>query len=206
MNNTYIPNILKEKLSLSLNYFYGLIYLSIFIFLLISLFSFDINDNSFLTKSSQSVNNLGGEIGSHLSSFIFYTFGMVGYAFIIFFFTISFLTFLKRRPKHFFIRLFILFISLILIPQTFVHINLDVSFVKQIEDWGVLSKSLYLIHQINYISYSLSVIGLILFFFSLNIHQFFKVPSFNSKNFLKLKKNCLQPLKIKKNQLFQECQ
>ena len=75
MNNNYIPNILKDKLSLFFGYFYGGFHFFIFIFLTISLLSFDINDNSFLTKSSQPISNLGGEIGSYVSSFIFYTFG-----------------------------------------------------------------------------------------------------------------------------------
>ena len=191
MNNTYIPNILKDKLSLYLNYFFGLIYLLIFIFLVISLFSFDINDNSFLANSNQLINNLGGEIGSYVSSFILYTFGLTGYGFAVFFLIMSFLTFIKKRPKHIFIRLLLFFMSLILIPQTLVHINLDVNFINQIEDWGVISKNLYLVHEINYISYALSLIGLILFLSCLNIHQLFKNPSFNIQNFLKKEKRQL---------------
>ena len=79
MNNTYIPNILKDKLSLFFKYLYGLIHLLISIFLLAVLLSFDINDDSFLTKSSQSISNWGGELGSYISSFILYTFGLLGY-------------------------------------------------------------------------------------------------------------------------------
>ena len=78
MNNSYIPSILKEKLSLFFTYSYGIVHFIIFIFLSISLLSFDINDNSFLTKSSQTTNNLGGEIGSYVSSFIFYTIDVAG--------------------------------------------------------------------------------------------------------------------------------
>ena len=163
MNNTYIPNILKDKLSLFFNYFFGLIHFLIFIFLVISLFSFDINDNSFLTKSSQSINNLSGEIGSYVSSFIFYTFGLVGYSFILFFLIFSFLSFIKKRPQHFFIRLLLFFISLILLPQTFLQINLEVKFIEQIEDWGIIAKNLFFIHQISYVSYFLTFIGVFLF-------------------------------------------
>ena len=188
MNNTYIPNILKDKLSLFLNYFLGLIYLLVFFFLIISLFSFDINDNSFLTNSSQSINNLGGEIGSYISSFILYTFGLTGYGFVIFFFILSVLTLIKKRPKQFFIRLFLVFISLILIPQTLLQIKLDINFINQIEDWGTISLNLYLLHEINYISYTLSIIGVILFLSCLNIHQLFKIPSFKIQNFLKKEK------------------
>ena len=188
MNNTYIPNILKDKLSLFLNYFLGLIYLLVFFFLIISLFSFDINDNSFLTNSSQSISNLGGEIGSYISSFILYTFGLTGYGFIIFFFIMSVLTLIKKRPKQFFIRLFLVFISLILIPQTLLQIKLDINFINQIEDWGTISQNLFLFHENNYISYALSIIGVILFLSCLNIHQLFKIPSFKIQNFLKKEK------------------
>ena len=188
MNNTYIPNILKDKLFIFLNYFYGFANLLVAIFMAISLFSFDINDNSFLTESSQSINNLGGEIGSYISSFIFYTFGLVGFAFILFFFIISFLTLINRRPRHIFIRLFLFFISLILLPQIFFQINYNVNFIDQIEDWGVISKSLFSIHQINYVSYSLSFIGVILFFSCLNINQLLKIPSFKIQNFIKTEK------------------
>ena len=188
MNNTYIPNILKDKLSLFLNYFLGLIYLLVFFFLIISLFSFDINDNSFLTNSSQSISNLGGEIGSYISSFILYTFGLTGYGFIIFFFIMSVLTLIKKRPKQFFIRLFLVFISLILIPQTLLQIKLDINFINQIEDWGTISQNLFLFHENNYISYALSIIGVILFLSCLNIHQLFEIPSFKIQNFLKKEK------------------
>ena len=182
MNNIYIPNILKDKLSLFFNYFYGLINLSIFIFLIIALFSFDINDDSFLTKSSQPINNLGGVIGSYISSFILYTFGLLGYSFILFFFVTSFLTFIKKRPEHFFIKLFVFFISLILIPQAIIYKNLNINFLHQIEDWGVISNKLYLVHQINYFSYVLSFIGVVLFFTALNVHQFLTIPKFKIRN------------------------
>ena len=198
MNNTYIPNILKDKLSLFFNYFYGLIHFLIFIFFVISLFSFDINDNSFLAESSQSINNLGGEIGSYVSSFIFYTFGIAGYAFILFFLTISFLSFIKKRPPHFFIRLLLFFVSLILLPQTFLQINFDVNFIEQIEDWGIIAKNLFLIHQISYISYFLTFIGVVLFLSCLNIHLLFRNPAFKIQNFTKNEKKLTQVSKNKK--------
>ena len=183
MNNTYIPNILKDKLSLFLNYFFGFIYLLVFIFLALSLFSFDINDNSFLTKSSQSISNLGGEIGSYISSFIFYTFGLTGYAFILLFLTTSLSILIKKNSKFFFIKLFVFFMSLILIPQTFIHLGIEPQLLPQIEDWGLISKKIYLIHEINYISYILSLTGIGLFFFCLNIAQFLKIPRFKIQNF-----------------------
>ena len=185
MNNTYIPSVLKEKLSLFINYFYGLAHLLFSIFLTISLLSFDINDNSFLTQSNQSTSNLGGEIGSYISSFIFYTFGLIGYALIIFFLSISSFAFLKKKIRYLFLRLFLFFISLVLIPQTFLYINLNINFLEPIEDWGIVSKNLYLIYQHNYISYFLTFIGIILFIACLNIHQYLKLPSLKIRNFAK---------------------
>ena len=175
MNNSYIPSILKEKLSLFFTYSYGIVHFIIFIFLSISLLSFDINDNSFLTKSSQTTNNLGGEIGSYVSSFIFYTFGLMGYAFILFFFITSFLVLRKKKPKFFFIRLFLFFISLIFIPQTFIYMDVNLNAIDHIEDWGIVSKNIYLIHKINYLCYFLSFVGIILFLSCLNLHQLFKI-------------------------------
>lgn len=198
MNNNYIPNILKDKLSLFINYFYGLIHLLVFLFLILSLFSFDINDNSFLTNSSQSINNFGGELGSYAASFVLYTFGIVGYLLIFFFLIMSLMSFLNRRSRYFFIRFFLFTISLVLIPQTFLHINLNFNFIKQIEDWGIISYNLYLIHQIGYLSYTLSFIGIVIFFGCLNIHKFFKIPSLRINNFLKSEKKLSTNLNFKK--------
>ena len=188
MNNTYIPNILKDKLSLFFKYLYGLIHLLISIFLFAALLSFDINDDSFLTKSSQSISNWGGELGSYISSFILYTFGLLGYAFIFFFLVMSILTFIKTRPKHLFIRLLLFFISLILIPQTFLFLNLEIKFIEQIEDWGIIAQNLYTIHQFSYVSYFLTFAGVILFFSCLNIHHLFKIPRFKIQNIFKNEK------------------
>ena len=102
MNNTYIPNILKDKLSLFLNHFYGLVNLLIFIFLIIALFSFDINDDSFLTKSSQPINNLGGW-WVHIFQVLFYILLVCLVICLFYFFKI--ITFIKKRPEHFFIKL-----------------------------------------------------------------------------------------------------
>ena len=188
MNNTYIPNILKDKLSLFFKYLYGLTHLLISIFLFAALLSFDINDDSFLTKSSQSISNWGGELGSYISSFILYTFGLLGYAFIFFFLVMSILTFIKTRPKHLFIRLLLFFISLIFIPQTFLFLNLEIKFIEQIEDWGIIAQNLYTIHQFSYVSYFLTFVGVILFFSCLNIHHLFKIPRFKIKNIFKNEK------------------
>ena len=204
MNNTYIPSVLKEKLSLFINYFYGLAHLLFSIFLTISLLSFDINDNSFLTQSNQSISNLGGEIGSYISSFVFYTFGLFGYALIIFFLSISSFAFLKKKIRYLFLRLFLFFISLVLIPQTFLYINLNINFLEPIEDWGIVSKNLYLIYQHNYISYFLTFIGIILFIACLNIHQYLKLPSLKIRNFAKKENKTPIYPKIKKEPIISQ--
>ena len=188
MNNTYIPNILKDKLSLFFKYLYCLTHLLISIFLFAALLSFDINDDSFLTKSSQSISNWGGKLGSYISSFILYTFGFLGYAFIFFFLLMSILTFIKTPPKHLFIRLLLFFISLIFIPQTFLYLNLEIKFIEQIEDWGIIAHNLYTIHQYSYVSYFLTFVGIVLFLSCLNIHKLFKIPRFKIQNFFKNEK------------------
>ena len=90
MKNTYIPDILKDKLSLFFNYFRSLLFILFSLFLFLSLLSFDINDNSFLTNSSGQTNNILGSLGSYFSSFILYTFGLFGYGLVlVIFFCIS---------------------------------------------------------------------------------------------------------------------
>ena len=103
MQNTYIPDILKDKLSLFFNYFRSLLFILVSIFLFLALFSFDINDNSFLTSSSEQTNNILGSLGSYLSSFILYTFGLFGYGLVILFFSISLQLFFKKKYRECFI-------------------------------------------------------------------------------------------------------
>ena len=89
MKSNYIPQIFKEKFSLFANYFYGVFLLLVSILSALALFSFDINDNSLLTSTNSVSGNLLGTIGSYLASFIFYTFGVMGYLIILFFFIFS---------------------------------------------------------------------------------------------------------------------
>ena len=90
MKNNYIPEIFKEKFILFINYFYGLFLLLLSILSCLALFTFDINDNSLLTSTSRASENLLGTIGSYFTSFIFYTFGIMGYLIIIFFIILYF--------------------------------------------------------------------------------------------------------------------
>ena len=85
MQNSFIPNILKEKFILFGKYIKIITYFFISVFLFLSLLSFDINDDSFLSKSSMPTNNIFGDAGSYISSFIIYTFGIMGYFIVIFF-------------------------------------------------------------------------------------------------------------------------
>ena len=117
MKNNYIPEILKEKFSLFFNYLYGFLLLLVSILSALALFSFDINENSFLTSSNKISENLVGNFGSYFASFVFYTFGVLGYMLIIFFLIYSILVFLKKDPNYIFIRMLVFFASLILIPQ-----------------------------------------------------------------------------------------
>ena len=77
MKNNYIPDVFKEKFLHLLRYFYALIFFFIAIFSALALLTFDINDNSFLTNTSNVTQNLLGNIGSYFASFIFYTFGVL---------------------------------------------------------------------------------------------------------------------------------
>ena len=85
MKNNYIPDIFKEKIIQSYRYLYALLFFSISILSCLALLTFDISDNSFLTSTSNDSQNLLGDVGSYFASFIFYTFGALGYLIIIFF-------------------------------------------------------------------------------------------------------------------------
>ena len=84
MNNNFIPDFFKEKILLSLKYIYSILLLFLSVLSLLALITFDINDNSFLTSTSNSSQNLLGDFGSYYASFIFYTFGVLGYLIILF--------------------------------------------------------------------------------------------------------------------------
>ena len=92
MKNNYIPEVLKEKISKTIYFIYGTFLILASIFSALALFTFSINDNSFLTKTSNQSQNLLGDPGSYYASFLFYTFGIFAYLIIIFFFFIRFLS------------------------------------------------------------------------------------------------------------------
>ena len=121
MQNSFIPNILKEKFILFGRYIKIIAYFFISIFLFLSLISFDINDDSFLSESSMPSNNIFGDAGSYISSFIIYTYGIMGYFIVIFFIIYALTTFFNKELRYLFIRLFIFLIG----SFTFVIVSVD---------------------------------------------------------------------------------
>ena len=185
MKSSYIPEILKEKISSTYRITYSLLLFLVCIFSAAALLSFNINDNSFLTSTSSISTNLLGDLGSYYASFIFYTFGLLGYLIALFFFIYSILIFIGKPPKYIFIRLLLFFISLILIPQTLINLNFQITFIDSISTWGVFAHYLHNLHDINYLNYILSIIGLSMFIFSQNIFQLFKFPKINIVSVIK---------------------
>ena len=176
MKNNYIPEVFKEKILSSLKYFYAFFLLLISALSALALFTFDINDNSFLTSTNGIPQNLLGNFGSYYASFIFYTFGVFGYMIVIFFLINSILVSINKSPKYIFIRLLWFFISLILIPQTLLTLKIEFSFIESIEIWGVFSNYLHSIYDLNYIGYALSFVGFFIYVLSQNIISLFKFP------------------------------
>ena len=143
MKNNYIPLFIKDKFTSFINYFLAFSYLIIAIFMGLSMLTFSINDNSFLTSTSQISSNIFGNIGSYLASFIYYSFGLIGYGVMIFFISFSILTFMKKKPSYFFIRLLIFLIGLVFIPQTLFYFDIRFTLIEQIDTWGIFSKNYF---------------------------------------------------------------
>ena len=125
MKNNYIPDVLKEKISKTIYFIYGLCLLITSILSALALFSFNIDDNSFLTSTSSPSQNLLGDPGSYYASFLFYTFGIFAYLIILFFLVYSIFVFARKNPNYLFIRILLFFISLILIPQILIDFKFD---------------------------------------------------------------------------------
>ena len=189
MNNNYIPEILKEKIVSSFKYFISIFYLFICLITFFALISFDINDNSFLTKTDLASSNLLGDFGSYYASFIFYTFGIFGYLLSSFFFIFSILTYFDKGPKYIFIRLIIFFLSLVIIPQIFIFYFEEVNLINDLNNWGSFAQNIFDIYNSKIISLIFSVLGLLLFLISQNIFSLIRVPKFKFNNiFKKMKK------------------
>ena len=171
----YIPEILKDKFQSFTKYFYVCFYGLVVICLSLSLLSFNINDNSFLTSSSEPTHNILGPIGSYIASFLFYTFGLMAYGIILFFSTFTLKIFFNQRLSLLFLRLLFFFISLILIPLSLLEGAIEFKLYEGIYSWGFFAHEMFKLHQIPYLNYSLSFAGVILFLYTQNI-LYFKVP------------------------------
>tara|TARA_A100001011_G_scaffold161222_1_gene169586 strand:- start:5 stop:2077 length:2073 start_codon:yes stop_codon:yes gene_type:complete len=198
MKNNYIPEILKEKISKTIYYLYGFFLLLASIFSALALITFSIDDNSFLTKTSNASQNLLGDLGSYYASFLFYTFGMFAYLIIIFFLIYCLFVFLNKNPGYFFIRLLFFFISLILIPQTLIEFDIKLPFIRSIETWGIYANQLHGLYFFNYVSYILTFIGVLIYLISQRIFILLRIPKFKLNNFFKNNNKNQVAYKIKK--------
>ena len=171
----YIPEILKDKFQSFTKYFYVCFYGLVVICLGLSLLSFNINDNSFLTSSSEPTHNILGPIGSYIASFLFYTFGLMAYGIILFFFTFTLKIFFNQKLNLLFLRLLFFFISLILLPLSLLEVAIEFKLYEGIYSWGFFTHEMFKLHKIPYLNYSLSFAGVILFLYTQNI-LYFKVP------------------------------
>ena len=177
MNNSYIPEIFKEKIYQMFKYIYSLSLFLVSVSSLLALLTFDINDNSFLTSTSYKSQNFFGDFGSYYASFIFYTFGILGYLIVLFFLIYSLLVLFRKSPKYIFIRLLLFFISLILIPQSLIHFDINFLFIESIETWGVFAEQLFILYDFGYVAYLLSFVGFLIYIYSQNIINFVKLPN-----------------------------
>ncbi len=185
MKNNYIPEIFKEKIYLSLKYLYIFILLLISTLSFLALLTFDINDNSFLTSTSYDTQNFLGNFGSYFASFIFYTFGVLGYLVVLFFLIYSLFLLFNKSLNYIFLRLLFFFISLILIPQSFYQFNIGFLFIDAIETWGFFSKQLFETYNSEYISYFLTIFGFLIYLYSQNIISLFRFRGISFGNIFK---------------------
>ena len=185
MNISFFPTVLKEKLIHALRWIKGSFFLILSILLFLAIFTFNINDNSFLTQTSSPASNAVGSIGSHVASFLIYSFGFLSYLIVFFLIINSFATFKRKNYGYFFIRLLLVLVSLVLIPQSFFYWSWDLSYFSPISSWGEIPSEFYNIHQSKWVSYVMSFTGLVLFLATQNVYSLIKFPKFKL-NFLKM--------------------
>ncbi len=178
MKNNYIPEIIKEKISITLHFLSGFFLLIMSIFSALALISFSINDNSFLTSTSNESQNFLGDAGSYYASFLFYTFGILGYLIIVFFLIYSILVFANRNPGYLFIRVLFFFISLVMLPQVLLDLKIELSFIDSVETWGIFANQLFDLYTFDYLSYFFTFIGISTYLLSQNFLSLFKIPEF----------------------------
>ena len=198
MNIIFFPSVLKEKLIQSIRWIKGSFFLILSILLFLAIFTFNINDNSFLTQTNNPVSNAVGSIGSHVASFLIYSFGLLSYLIVFFLIINSLATFKRKNYGYFFIRLFLVLVSLVLIPQSFFYWSLDLNFFSPISTWGEVSFRVYNIHQSKWTSYITTFLGMVLFLSVLNIFSYFKTPKLTINPFKQSKEPDIKDIKIKK--------
>ena len=204
MNNNYIPEVFKEKIYQTIRYIYSLSLFLISALSLLALLTFDINDNSFLTNTSYKSQNFLGDFGSYYASFIFYTFGVLGYLVILFFFIYSLLVLLNKSPKYIFIRLLLFFISLVMIPQSLLIFNINFLFIDSVETWGAFAVQLYKLYDLEILAHSFSFIGFLIYLFSQNIMSLIKFPKIKLSNTINKNKEVYQTTRIKKDPIIND--
>jgi S-DNA-T family DNA segregation ATPase FtsK/SpoIIIE len=198
MNNSFIPTIFKEKLKNLFNYSKGMLFLFLSGAVFLSILTFNINDDSFLTKSSEATSNMLGPIGSYLASFLIYSFGLMSYVIVFFLLVNSISAFRKRNYSFFFIRLLFLLVSIIFIPQIFLFLDWRFEYVDQIKTWGEISHMLFYLHEIEWLSYLFSITGVTLFLYIHNIFDLLTLPKFTFQLFTANKIDNQKEIKIKK--------
>ncbi len=198
MNNSFIPVVFKEKLVNIFNWFKGSLFLFLSVAVFISILTFNINDDSFLTKSSGAQSNTLGTVGSYLASFLIYSFGLMSYLIAFFLLINSIAIFRKKDIKYFFIRFLFLLISIIFIPQIFLFFGWNYEYIDQIKSWGEISYILFNLHQIEWVSYIISLIGIILFLLTQNFFVFLRFPKLNFQSFTNTKIKIPKETRIKK--------
>ena len=204
MNNNYIPEVFKEKIYQTIRYIYSLSLFLISALSLLALLTFDINDNSFLTNTSYKSQNFLGDFGSYYASFIFYTFGVLGYLVILFFFIYSLLVLLNKSPKYIFIRLLLFFISLVFIPQSLLIFNINFLFIDSVETWGAFAVQLYKLYDLEILAHSFSFIGFLIYLFSQNIMSLIKFPKIKLSNTINQNNEVYQTTRIKKDPIIND--
>ena len=199
MSNKFIPAILKEKMGNIIRWFKGSFYLLLSIMLFLSILTFDINDNSFLTSTSKVSSNALGDIGSYSASFLIYSFGIMSLLIAFFLLINSIYAFTNRKFEYFFIRMFLMILSIVLIPQVFFYWEWEFVFIDQVNTWGTISFKLFSYHAEQWLSYLISICGFIIFFLSQKLFIFVRLPKFNLNFNHDDKKIYEHNLKIKKD-------
>jgi S-DNA-T family DNA segregation ATPase FtsK/SpoIIIE len=110
-----------------------------------------------------------------MASFLFYTFGLMAYGIIIFFFTFTLKIIFNQRLNLLFLRLLFFFISIILLPLSMLEVAIEFKLYEGIYSWGFFTHKIFKLHQIPYLNYSLSFAGVILFLYTQNI-LYLKIP------------------------------